>query len=250
MKTAVTRTPAHSLASCELTFVERKAINIDVAIAQHQQYRAVLASLGLNVINLPAMDAFPDSCFVEDDAVVLGDVAVLLNPGAESRREEVGLIADALADLVETVSLKGSGTIDGGDVLTVGKTCFVGISTRTSREGFESFQKTATGLGFDAIPIDTKHSLHLKTAVTSVDDETLLFNPEWLDIVDFAGFRLLEAKEQFGANVLRVGDQILVDVAHKLTNEELTANGFDLVTTDISEFKKAEAGLTCLSLLI
>ena len=249
MNCAIIREPAATLAACELTFLDRSEINYEKALVQHGAYRMVLKALGLQVVCLPALADFPDSTFVEDTAIVLPDIAIITNPGAESRRGETESMADVLSEYRDLAFIEFPATIDGGDVLTVGKTCFVGISSRTNRQGFETFSALVRPLGYIATAVETKDSLHLKTAITAVSDDTLLVNPQWLDTADFTGFRILESCETFGANVLRVGDHIVVHEGFTQTNEMLRNEGFDLKSVNISEFLKAEAGLTCLSII-
>jgi dimethylargininase len=249
MNYAITREPAATLAACELTFLDRSVIDYENALLQHEAYRSVLKALGLQVVCLPALDDLPDSTFVEDTAVLLPEIAVITNPGAESRRGESQSNARVLSDYREIEVIRTPATIDGGDVLTVGKRCFVGITSRTNRAGFEALSAIVRPLGYTSTAVETKDSLHLKTAITAVSDDTLLVNPQWLDTVDFTGFRILESREAFGANVLRIGDSVVVHEGFTKTNEMLRMEGFDLKTVNISEFLKAEAGLTCLSIV-
>jgi dimethylargininase len=249
MLTAILRKPARSLVNCELTYIERRPFDFTKAARQHAEYGRILSVLGADVVCLPAIESLPDSTFVEDAAVVLSEVAILANPGAESRSKEPSLIEGVLSDYGEIERITAPATIDGGDVLTIGKTCFVGVSSRTNRKGVEAFSAVAGRHGYTIRPIETKHSLHLKTAVTSLYEDTLIANTDWLDIADFKGFRILETLELFGGNVLRVGSSLVVHDGFERTNEMLEREGFDLRRTDISEFLKAEAGLTCLSLI-
>jgi dimethylargininase len=257
MSTVIVRRPAASLATaCELTFMERARIEVDVLQRQHAAYREALAQAGAEVIALDAIESLPDSVFVEDAAVVLDEIAILTRPGTPSREPEPDAIADALAmhrrDLARIVA---PGTLEGGDVLRVGRTLYVGLTTRTNRAGIEQLAALVQPHGYTVVAVDTPGSLHLKTACTALDDETLLANPAWVDLAPFAGFRILavDADEPFASNVLPVGDVRIVNAAFPRTRDRVEAHcasvGRRTIAVDIGEFGKAEAGLTCMSLV-
>jgi dimethylargininase len=254
---ALTRCPAQTLADGELTFLDRQPIAIDLAERQHAGYCAALAAVGLEVVTLPAAAEYPDSVFVEDVAVVLDEAVVLTRPGAASRQGEVALMAEALARYRSVIRLEpadagGAATLEGGDVLRVGRRLFVGLSSRTNAAGVEALRKIAAPYGYTVIPVTVTGCLHLKTGVTALDDTTLLANPAWVDLSPFAGMDIVpvDAAEPWGANVLRHGQSLLASAAHPRTGELLDRRGYAPRLIDISEFAKVEAGLTCLSLLI
>ena len=249
MLSAITRKPSTSLSNCELTFVEREAINYKKALAEHDAYERVLEKLGCRVISLPAEEDYPDSVFVEDTAVILPEVAVLMSPGAESRRGEVDLIEPTLSELRDIVRISPPAYIDGGDVLTVDKSVFVGQSTRTNRAGFESFASILQPLGYSVIPVKVTGALHLKSACAALDDKTLLVNPEWLDVSHFKEFRILEVREPFASDCLHIDKTIVLDESFVETIRHVRESGFKVETIDVSQFGKMEAGLTCLSLI-
>ncbi len=257
MLNALTRLPARSLANnCELTFVARQAIDFAVIEQQHRAYRSALTAAGIRVVTLPAMEALPDSVFVEDAAVVLDDSAILTRPGAPSRHAEVVAMDEALAQRHRVgLRIEAPGTLDGGDVLRVGRRIFVGESRRTNRAGIEQFKAFVERAGFDLHAIPLGNSLHLKTAVTALDESTLLINPAWIDGNRFPGFDKIPvpATEPFAANVLMLEYGLIANSAFPRTLELLSnhaaKNGKRVIPVDISEFGKAEAGLTCLSLI-
>jgi dimethylargininase len=258
---AVVRRPASALAGhCELTFLERTAMSFARLEGQHAAYRDALAAAGADVVALDAIDALPDSVFVEDVAVVLDELAVLTRPGAVSRQPEIDRIEFAIARRRAIVErIRAPGTLEGGDVLRIGYRLFVGLTTRTNREGVAQLAAIVQPHGYAVVAVPVVGSLHLKTACTALDAQTLLLNPAWLvdgiDAAPFAGFKTIavHADEPFAANVLPVGANLIANAAFPRTLERVSAHaqraGLDVVPVDISEFGKAEAGLTCMSLV-
>lgn len=224
-------------------------IDYERAREQHEQYREVLASLGCEVISLPADAAYPDCVFIEDTAVVLGDMAVITRPGAESRRGEVSVVADALARYRPLVRIEAPGTLDGGDVLVLRDRIYVGSSSRSNDE---AMRRLRTLTGREVIRVNVHGALHLKTAVTAVSDDTLLINREWVDVAPFAGFTLIDiaAEEPFSANAVRLGDTLIYPTAFTKTRAILESHGFHVRTVEADELAKAEGGVTCCSLLV
>ena len=248
---AVMRGVPPTLADCELTFVEREPIDLDRAVAQHAAYAALLRSFGLEVLELPADPALPDCCFVEDVAVVLDEVALLTMPGVASRRGEIPAVEAALARFrpIEHTGLPA--TLEGGDVLRVGRRLFVGRSERTNEAGIARLAAVAEPLGYRVVPVTVTGCLHLKSAVTALDDERLLANPAWLDPSPLAGLGVVavDPDEPGAANVLRVGGAVVAHPGFPRTIDRLADLGYAVRTLDVSEFVKAEAALTCKSLL-
>jgi dimethylargininase len=240
-----------TLALCELTFREREPIDLDRAVAQHAAYADLVRSLGLEVVELPADPALPDCCFVEDTAVVLDEVALLTMPGAPSRRGEVPAVEEALARFRPLERTRLPATLEGGDVLRVGHRIFVGRSERTNEAGIARLAAVAEPLGYRVLPVTVTGCLHLKSAVTALDDERLLANPAWLDPSPFAGLGIVavDPDEPGAANVLRVGGAVVAHAGFPRTADRLDELGYTVRPLDVSEFIKAEAALTCKSLL-
>ncbi len=240
-----------TLADCELTYRDREPIDLARAVAQHAAYAALLRSLGLEVLELPADPSLPDCCFVEDVAVVLDEVALLTMPGAPSRRGEIPAVEEALARLRPLERTRLPATLEGGDVLRVGRRIFVGRSERTNEAGIARLAAVAEPLGYRVVTVTVTGCLHLKSAVTALDDERLLANPAWLDPSPFGGLGVVavDADEPGAANVLRVGGMVVAHPGFPRTIERLCALGYAVRTLDVSEFIKAEAALTCKSLL-
>jgi dimethylargininase len=247
---AITRGVATTIGNCELTHVGRTPIDVDRARDQHRQYEQALTDLGCEVRRIPADDRHPDCVFIEDTAVVLDELAIITRPGAPSRRQEADAVAGALRDLRPIVRIEEPATIDGGDVLRVDRTLFVGMSARTNSSAIEQLRRVALSYEVIAIPID--RALHLKSAVTLVAPNTLLVNPEWIGMEPFRAYDRIEVDptEPFAANALLVGGAILYPSDYPRTRERLETRGLRVVTVDASELAKAEGGVTCCSVLI
>ncbi|HEX8282127.1 MAG TPA: arginine deiminase family protein [Pyrinomonadaceae bacterium] len=251
MIVALTREPARALDACELTYRGREPIDPDAAAAQHRAYCDVLRACGARVFTLPPLEEFQDSVFVEDTAIVLDELAVLTRPGAVSRRGEVGLIEPEVARLRTVVRIEPPATLEGGDVLRLGRTLYVGLSPRTNAEGAAALRRLAAPHDYEVLTVEPRGCLHLKTGCSALDDEAVLVNPKWVDPAIFRGRRVVaaDAAEPWAANVVRVGDSVCVSAASPRTAEMLSSLGYDVRAVEVSEFTKAEGSLTCLSLL-
>jgi dimethylargininase len=249
---ALTRAVPSSIARCELTHLAREPIDLARARAQHRAYEDALRSLGCTVRRLPPAPDLPDSVFVEDAAVVLDEVAIIARPGAEPRRAEVPSVAEALRPHRPLVRIQPPGTLDGGDVLPIGRDLFVGTSGRTNAEGVRQLRAIAGAHGYAVHPIAITGCLHLKTAVTQVGEATVLVNPAWLDARALDNLERIEVApgEPFAANAVLVGGAVLHAAAHPRTADRLRAHGIDVHPVAASELAKAEAGLTCCSILV
>lgn len=247
---AITRAVGTSLGDCALTFVDRAPIDLAKAEAQHAAYSESLRRAGA-VVEVVAADALPDSVFVEDMAVVLDEVAVVTRPGTPLRRRELPAITAALSAYRKLLRIVAPATLEGGDVLRIGRDFYVGISSRTNGQGFSQFASIVRAFGYRATPIEVKRCLHLKTAVTALDAETLLVNPSWIDAASLPRVRrlIVPPEEPLGANALVVNGVVHLSARWKRTKELVERAGFSVNALDVSEFEKAEAGLTCLSLI-
>ncbi len=251
MIVALTREPARALDACELKYREREPIDAVAAAAQHRGYCAALEACGARVVTLPAVDELPDSVFVEDTAIVLDEVAVLTRPGVESRRGEVSLIEPEVARLRSVVRVEPPATLEGGDVLRLGRTLYAGLSPRTNAEGVAELRRLVAPHGYEVVAVEPRGCLHLKTGCSALDEETVLVNPDWVDAAISRGRAVLavDASEPWAANVLSVGGPVCVSAAFPRTAEMLARRGYDVRTVEVSEFAKAEGALTCMSLL-
>ena len=253
--TAYTRAVSPLLLRCELTHQSACAIDLARAEAQHLAYEAALEAAGLNVVRMPPLDAFADGVFVEDTALLLGEHAVITRPGALSRAAETASSAAALAEAF-TIHRLGAGTLDGGDILRIGRRLHVGSGGRTSREGMEALAQTVAPLGFEVVPALARGCLHLKTAATFIGPDAggnpvLLYHAAFIDPAQFDGVEPLPvaSEEPGAANALRIGSRLIVSSAGPRTAVMLARRGFEVVVLDVSELHKAEAGLTCMSLI-
>ena len=251
MRVAITRGVSPAIGRCELTHLNRTPIDIDVAKAQHALYEAVLGELGCRVQHLDEEPGLPDSVFVEDIAVVLDEVAIITRPGVPSRRGERPSVERALEPHRPLAHIREPGILDGGDVLVVGKDIHIGISSRSDTDALGQVQAIVADHGYLVDGIDVRACLHLKSAVTAVSDDPLLINPAWVDPGDLRGRTGIpvDPSEPGAANVIRVGDTVLIRAAFPRTGERLSAAGFDVRPIDASELAKAEGALTCCSLL-
>jgi len=251
MDLALTREVSPDIDRCQLSFIERQPIDVPRAVAQHAEYCRLLESLGLELLRLPAAPGCPDSCFVEDAAVVLDEFALIGRMGTPSRVPETAAVESALSEYRALCRLEPPATLEGGDVLQMGKTLFVAITKRTNAVGVEVLRRAAAPHGYSVVVVEVRGCLHLKSAVSMMDPATLLANVIWVDPKAFPGFEVLPVplKEPFAANVLRVRDQVCVHEGFPRTAELLEKRGLSVKGVDVSEFLKAEAGLTCKSIL-
>lgn len=236
---------------CELTFAERQPIDIEKAIGQHAQYEACLASLGIAVVSLPALPDSPDAVFVEDPAIVLDEVAIMTRMGAESRRGESESLAIAIARFRPLRWIKTPGTLEGGDVVRVGSKLFVGRSARSNDAGIAHLAELLAPFGYVVQAIDMQGCLHLKSACTSLGGDVVLANRAWLDLRPFEGLRVIEVApgEPAAADVLAIGEAIVIPASFPETAHVLERAGWRVLPIDVSELQKAEAGVTCMSLI-
>lgn len=248
---AFVRPVSASLASCQVTHIARAPIDVALAEAQHAAYCDALRQAGVVVDTLPAAPHLPDAVFVEDAAIILDDLILIARPGSAGRQEETVSVAAALAELGTLSFIREPATLDGGDVLRMGQELFVGTGGRTTREGFDQLTAIASRLGYRTTPVDVRGCLHLKTAVTAIDEHTVLLHTAHVDRAVFAAFDVIEADaaEASGANVLAINERVHAAASAPRTNEAIGRRGYDVDVFDISEFEKAEAGMTCLSLL-
>jgi dimethylargininase len=251
MLTALTRGVSPSMESCELEYLERAPIDIARAVEQHKIYENALASLGVRVVSLPANSDFPDGMFVEDPAIVLDEIAIICRMGSEVRRKECASIAEALSKFRDLKWMSAPATLEGGDVMRVGRTLYAGVSRRSNRRGSAQLAELIEPFGYGVVPVTVSGCLHLKSAVSPLDDRTLLANREWMEADSFCDFKIIEVPpdEPGAANVLRLGDTVLLPSSFPKTRDILERSGYNVVQIDISELQKAEAGLTCSSLI-
>jgi len=251
MLTAITRAVSPAIVHCELSFIERQAIDLTRAQEQHEAYERLLAKLGARVISLPAEPDLPDSMFVEDPAIVLDEIAVILPLGTESRRPEAASLAEELGKYRKLEYVRQPGTLEGGDVLRIGRKLFVGLTKRSNAEGIRQLAAILGPHGYELIAVSVTGCLHLKSAVTYIGENTLLANRKWFDTGPFQGYLWIDVdpSEPHAANALELSGTVIFPASFPKTRGRIGSEGFHMTLLDISELQKAESGLTCSSLL-
>jgi dimethylargininase len=246
MIVALTRPTGDELLDCELTHIDRTPIDVRRAIVQHDDYVDVLRSLDVKVVELPRLPGHPDAVFVEDTALVLDEVAVLLRPGAESRRGEVASMREALAGYRKCITMEAPASLDGGDVIVFGRRILVGETSRSNAVGIAALGELLEPYGYTVEGVPVQGVLHLKSAATVVDSETIILYKDYVNL-DFLGAKLIAAHpdEPQGANVVRVGDALLVDSSAPRTIARLERHTDNLVAVHVDEFAKAEGAISC-----
>ena len=251
MLIAVTRAVSPTIVECELTHLAREPIDVAKATAEHGVYEAALRSLGATVVHAPPEPALPDAVFVEDTALAFNEVAVMTRPGTPARRREVDSMATVLGAYKPLRRIQPPGTLDGGDVLVVGRRVYVGISSRTSRDGVTQLETLLSDWGYEVIPVPVTGCLHLKSAVTQVGDNLLLINDRWVHPACFGSMEVITVApaEPHGANALMIAGAVIYPTHHPATAERLDRAGVRVIPVPCTELAKAEGGVTCCSVL-
>ena len=252
MPIAVTRAVSRAITRCELTHLDRIEIDLAVARAQHEAYCAVLERLGCELVRLPEEPELADSVFVEDTALVFDELAVLMRPGAASRRPEVDSVGAALGELRPLTHIEGPGTIDGGDVIVLGRDVYVGLSSRSDESGIEELGRLLSPHGYHVHGAELRDCLHLKTAACRIGENTVLANPEWIDpgVLGARTVVEIDPSEPFSANAFPVAGTLVHADSFPATRARLEAAGFAVAPVPASELAKAEGGVTCCSLIL
>lgn len=248
---AITRKPGRSFAQ-GITTSTLGAPEFDLALAQHAHYVAALKTCGVEVLDLDADEHFPDGCFVEDTALITPEFAVITNPGAASRRSEIASIAAVLEAYRPLHFLDPNVTLDGGDVMLIEKTFYVGISERTTRAAASALGEIVAPFSYNVVPITVAGVLHLKTGVCYIGDETIVATAQFARFPAFARYRKIETlpAEDYAANCLRINDHLVMAAGFPDLKSKLSALGLPLLEVDMSESRKMDGGLTCSSLLL
>jgi dimethylargininase len=251
MRIALTREISPAIGRCELSHLSRQVIDINLARTQHEAYERRMSESGCSIVRLPAADDLPDSVFIEDVAVVFDELAVIARPGAPSRRGETACVAESLQAYRPLRHIEAPGTLDGGDVLTIGRRVFVGESQRTNKAAIAQLARILDSFGYQVCGLTVRGCLHLKSAVTALSEDFLLINPAWVRADQFESFRLLEVDEAepYAANALRVGDRVIYPTGYPSTRARLQAAGVHILDVDVTELIKAEGAVTCCSLI-
>jgi dimethylargininase len=228
-------------------------IDVPAARDQYTDYLRRLEKAGYELVVIPPDPNYPDCVFIEDTALVAGEIAVATRPGAPSRRGEVGPVAEALERWYPVVSIEAPATLDGGDVIVLTSRVLAGRSKRTDSEGIAQLASIVSRIGLETLVVPVHQGLHLKSAVLPIDAETMVVTPGAVDESPFDGFRLLyeHETERFQFSALPLADgSVMVTASAPRTTESLQGLGFDVVPIDISQIQAADGGLTCMSLLL
>lgn len=246
---AIVRKPGASFAQ-GITTSNLGKPDYDRMVRQHQAYIQALESLGLEVIVLEAEPNHPDAYFIEDVAVVIPEVAVITNPGAEPRQGEQDYIEPVLAQFRPTIRIQAPGTVEGGDVLMVGRHFFIGISERTNKAGANQLGHILEHYGNTWAPVEVAAGLHLKSSVNYVGEGILLVSDNFAEREEFAGYRkiLVPPNEAYAANTLWINDHLIMPFGFPVTKKRLAETGLPIIELDVSEAQKMDGGLTCMSL--
>jgi dimethylargininase len=248
---ALLRTPSPAIARAQRTYVAHEPIDFDLALAQHAAYAKALGDCSLQVRMLPAGRGEPDDVFLEDTAVILDEIAILCSMGTMTRRREPLAIEPVLREYREVRRIELPATLEGGDVLRIGRKLLVGLSSRTNAAGVAALADLVGPYGYQVTAVPVHGCLHLKTACTALPDGRLLVNAAWIDASALTGHELIAtpASEQWAANTLPIGWRVILPAAHPHTADLIHRLGFEPMPVELSEFAKAEGGVTCLSLL-
>jgi dimethylargininase len=248
---AITRAVSPAMNRCELSYIDRVEIDIEKAGRQHRVYEGCLRAMGIEVTALPAEPELPDSVFVEDPAIVLDEIAILTRPGAGSRRSEGDSLAAVLAPFRPLHRITSPATLEGGDVMRVGKTLYVGASARSNAQGIAQLADALRPFGYAVQAVEVHGCLHLKSGCTYLGEGIVLANGDWVDTKALAALRIVETApdEPWAANVLTLNGAALMPSGFPKTATIVESLGWKVHATDISELRKAEAGVTCSSLV-
>lgn len=252
-KNVIVRTPGKSLVEGITSAPELGKPDYELALKQHETYIKALESCGVNVTVLGPLEDFPDSCFVEDTAVLTAKCAVVSNPGAATRKAESGYMVDTIKKFYTEEQIgyiKDPGTLEGGDVMMVGNHFYVGLSARTNQEGFDQFKAHLEKFGHTASLVPLTEVLHLKTGLAYLENNILLAAGEFVTKDEFKDFDkiVISPDESYSANCIWVNDKILVPAGYPQTESAIRAKGLEVVIVDTSEYRKLDGGLSCLSL--
>ncbi|MCT4620195.1 MAG: arginine deiminase family protein [Marinisporobacter sp.] len=252
-KNVIVRRPSKSMVEGITSAPELGKPNYELALKQHDNYIEALKSCGVEVIVLNADERYPDSCFVEDVAVLTKTCAIVTNPGAKTRKGEEKEMIDTLKNFYPEEKIeyiKSPGTIEGGDVMMVGDHFYIGLSERTNEEGAKQFIKALEKHGCTGSVVPLKEVLHLKTGLAYLENNNLLVAGEFVDHPTFDQFNkiLIHENESYSANCIWVNNKVLVPEGYEKTKEVIEGAGYEVVLVDTSEYRKLDGGLSCLSL--
>lgn len=252
-KNVIVRRPGKSLTEGITSAPELGKPDFELALKQHDNYIKALESCGVKVTVLDALEEFPDSCFVEDTAVLTRNCAIISNPGAATRKKESGYMVDTIKqfypeDKIEYI--KDPGTLEGGDIMMVGDHFYAGLSARTNKEGIKQFIEILEKHGLTGSEAPLEKVLHLKTGVNYIENNNMLVSGEFIEKEDFKTFNkiIIPENESYAANCIWVNDTVIVPEGYPTVEKSIRDAGYKVILVDTSEYKKLDGGLSCLSL--
>ncbi len=248
-KNVIVRRPARSIVDGQTT-VNLGKPNYDAALKQHDEYVEVMRTCGVKVKVLESDDRYPDSCFVEDPAVVTDKFAIITNPGVDSRNGEKDIIIEGLKDYFKSYEYITEGTLEGGDVMQIDNHFYVGLSKRTDEVGAKQFIRIVEKFGYTGEIVVLKEMFHLKSGVNFIGDNTLLVAGEFITDPRFDDFKkiIISEDEMYSANCIRVNDDLIIPANFPKTKGQLVDAGFNVKEVNMTEYQKIDGGLSCLSL--
>ncbi|MFI5136086.1 MAG: dimethylarginine dimethylaminohydrolase family protein [Chitinophagales bacterium] len=246
---AIVREVADTYDQCVTT--QQEKIDVALAKSQHEKYCSALEKIGLKLIRIEADNHFPDCCFVEDTAIVADDLAIITHPGAISRRGETDAVEKIISGYKSVHHITPPMTIDGGDVLEIGKKIFIGLSERTSRDAIDQVAQIVQSRNYEVIAVPVHHTLHLKSAVTALNDSHIIMAEGFFDEIFFSDYEkiIVPRDEEYAANCLAVNETVFIPQGFPVTKSLIERAGFKTIALENSEFKKGDGALTCLSIL-
>lgn len=247
---AITRTPCQNMVN-GITTANLGVPDYELALLQHAEYVTALKTCGLDVTVLEPDERYPDSPFVEDTALLTPGCAIITNPGAPSRQGEIDRIVEVLTSFYSTIErIKAPGTVEGGDMMMVGSHFYIGLSQRTNQAGADQMIAILHKVGFTGSVVPLQKVLHLKTGVVYLENNNLLAHGEFLETPAFQQFNILPVgdEESYAANCIWVNGTVIVPEGYPRTRQLIENAGYPTISVDVSEFRKLDGGLSCLSL--
>jgi len=245
---AIVRQPGKNFADGITTSNLGKPI-YEKALEQHKLYCEALTKCSVEVTVLGADERFPDGCFVEDTALVTSDVAIITRPGDPARLGEEQIISEILANHKAIETIKAPGNLDGGDIMRVDNHFYIGITKRTNREGADQLETLLSSHGYSSSQVQVDNILHLKTGIAYLGNNIFIATRELSNVVGSSNVIILDPDEAYSANCLKVNDKLLIPKGFPKSKQKIIELGYDIIEVEMSEFRKMDGGLTCLSLL-
>lgn len=249
---AFVRIPCRNLAT-GITSANLGSPDYSKSIEQHQNYVSALKKSGLDVVVMEADDQYPDSTFIEDTALLTPNCAILMQPGAQSRKGEITAVAKLLKNHFENIeAITQPGTVEAGDVMMVGKHFYIGLSKRTNEVGADQLIDILMKYGMNGSKIKLTEVLHLKTGLSYLENNNLIISGEFINHNEFDKFNkiIIDSDESYAANCIWVNETVIIPMGFPNSKAAIEKAGYKILEVDVSEFQKLDGGISCLSLRI